>query len=275
MQLLELCSPVNAAEYVVNKMEPFRQQSRTWQCRNDTCPLPRCRVVVMWYLLGAGGTVSGGGGHDVGGFDELRPVLLLSVGPILKMDSNMQHDDASWPQQSYWLTEVDTHIPITSKIRWNNQSLSRNMQRWSFPYFLYCLILSAYDDGWAMTRVQTATCWSNSRTGGEKLTGQYFWYLSSIRLHLNIDNTNWDFKESWFETFNNVSTWVLQGPSLSHIHTPSGPCGLYLLAVVHHGLLFLHISRGFRWYRSSFLTILQCVGQAGALTQWTKGQKCV
>lgn len=167
------------------------------------------------------------------------------------------------------------HTPITSKIRWNNQSLSRNVQRWKFLHFLSCLILSAHDDGWAMIRVQTATCWSNSRTEGEKPTGQYFWYLSSIRLHLNIDNTNWDFKESEFETFNNVSTLVLQGPSLSHIHTPSGPCGPYLLAVVHHGLLFLHISQEFRWYRSSFLTILQCVGrQAGALTQWTKGQKC-
>lgn len=120
MQLFELCSRVNAAEYVVNKMEPPRQQSRTWQCRNDTCPLPRCRVVVMWYLLGAGGTESGGGGHEVGGFDELRPVLLLSVGPTLKMDSNMQHDDAFWLQQSYWLTEVDIHTPITSEIKWNN-----------------------------------------------------------------------------------------------------------------------------------------------------------
>lgn len=148
------------------------------------------------------------------------------------------------------------------------------MQRWSFPPFLY-LILSAYDDGCAMIRVQTATCWSNSRTEGEKPTGQYFGYLSSIRLHLNIDKTNWDFKESGLETFNNVSTLVVQGPTLSHINIPSGPCGPYLLAVVHHGLLFLHISRGFRWYRSSFLTILQCVGQAGALTQWTKGQKWV
>lgn len=137
--------------------------------------------------------------------------------------------------------------------------------------FLHCLILSVYDEGWAMTRVQTATCWSNSRTEA----GKYLWYLSSIPLHLNINNTNWEFKESGFETFNNMSTLVLPGPSLSHIHTPSGPCGPYLLAVVHHGLLFLHITRGFRWYWSSFLTILQCVGQAGALTQWTKGQKCV
>lgn len=39
--------------------------------------------------------MSGGGGHDAGSFDELRPVLLLSMGPTLKMDSNMQHDDVS------------------------------------------------------------------------------------------------------------------------------------------------------------------------------------
>lgn len=48
----------------------------------------------MLYLLGAGGTESADGGHDAGGFDELRPVL-LSTGPSLKMDSNMQHDDVS------------------------------------------------------------------------------------------------------------------------------------------------------------------------------------
>lgn len=46
------------------------------------------RLAVMRYLLGGGGTVSAGGGHDAGGFDELRPAL-LSMGPILKMDSNM------------------------------------------------------------------------------------------------------------------------------------------------------------------------------------------
>lgn len=39
--------------------------------------------------------MSAGGGHDVGSLDELRLVLLLSVGPILKMDSNMQHGDVS------------------------------------------------------------------------------------------------------------------------------------------------------------------------------------
>lgn len=46
----------------------------------------------MRYLLGAGGIVSGGGGHAAGGFDELRP-MLLSMGLLLEMDSNMQHDD--------------------------------------------------------------------------------------------------------------------------------------------------------------------------------------
>lgn len=49
-------------------------------------PLPPCGLVVMQYLLGAGGTVSAAGGHGVGGFDELR-LMLLSMEPILKMDS--------------------------------------------------------------------------------------------------------------------------------------------------------------------------------------------
>lgn len=48
----------------------------------------RRRLAVMRYLLGGGSTVSAGGGHDAGGFDELWPAL-LSMGPILKMDSNM------------------------------------------------------------------------------------------------------------------------------------------------------------------------------------------
>lgn len=48
----------------------------------------------MQYLLGAGGSVSEGGGHAAGGFDELRH-MLLSMGPLLEMDSNMQHDDDS------------------------------------------------------------------------------------------------------------------------------------------------------------------------------------
>lgn len=43
----------------------------------------------MQYLLGAGG-----GGQAVGGFDELW-LTLLSMGPLLEMDSNMQRDDDS------------------------------------------------------------------------------------------------------------------------------------------------------------------------------------
>lgn len=226
MQLLELCSRVNA---VLNKMEPSRQQSRTWQCRNDTCPLPWCSVVVMWYLLGAGGTESGGGGHEVGGFDELRPVLLLSFGPTLKMDSDMQHDDASWLQQSYWLTGVDIHTPITFNIKWNNpiQPIQKCAEMCNADNFLHCLILSVYDEGWAMTRVQTATCWSNSRTEA----GKYLWYLSSIPLHLNINNTNWEFKESGFETFNNMSTLVLPAHlfhTFTHLRVPAGRICLLL-----------------------------------------------
>lgn len=42
----------------------------------------------MQYLLGAGGSASEGGGHAAGVFDELRP-MLLSIGPLLEMDSNM------------------------------------------------------------------------------------------------------------------------------------------------------------------------------------------
>lgn len=62
----------------------------------------------MQYLLGAGGTVSrGGGGHAAGSFDELR-LMLLSMGPILEMDSNMQYDDDdSQIQRPYWLPETD------------------------------------------------------------------------------------------------------------------------------------------------------------------------
>lgn len=71
-------------------------------------PLPPCGLFVMQYLLGAGGSVSGGGGHAAGGFDELRPKL-LSMGPILEMDSNMQHDDDSQIQRLYWLPESDTN----------------------------------------------------------------------------------------------------------------------------------------------------------------------
>lgn len=38
--------------------------------------------------------MSGGGGCAAGGFDELW-LVLLSVGSLLEMDSNMQHDDDS------------------------------------------------------------------------------------------------------------------------------------------------------------------------------------
>lgn len=158
-------------------MERFRQQSRKWQCRNDSCPLPLCRVVVMQYLLGAGGTVPGGGGHDAGGFDELRPVLLLSFGPILKMDSNMQHDDVSWLQHIYWLPELDT-TPITSKIRWNNQSLLGNVCVTLIIYMFLLLFDSLCGRWWlgydGKIRMQAATCWPNSRTEGENPTGQCF-----------------------------------------------------------------------------------------------------
>lgn len=64
----------------------------------------------MQYLLGAGGGVSGGGGHAAGGFDELRP-MLLSMEPLLEMDSNMQRDDDSQTQRLYWLPESDTSQP--------------------------------------------------------------------------------------------------------------------------------------------------------------------
>lgn len=88
---------------VMGQVEKCRQQSRKWQRRNVVRP-PSLQVVldVTQYLLGAGGAESGGGGHDVRGFDELWP-LLLSMGPILKMDSSMQHDDDSGPQRVYWL----------------------------------------------------------------------------------------------------------------------------------------------------------------------------
>jgi len=58
----------------------------------------------MQYLLGVGGGESGGGEHAAGGFDELR-LMLLSMGPLLEMDSNMQHDDDSQIQRHYWLPE--------------------------------------------------------------------------------------------------------------------------------------------------------------------------
>lgn len=68
--------------------------------------LPPCGLLVIQYLLGAGGMVSGGGGHAAGGFDELR-LMLLSIGLLLEMDSNMQHDDDSQPQHLYWLPDTD------------------------------------------------------------------------------------------------------------------------------------------------------------------------
>lgn len=49
--------------------------------------------------------MSGGGGHTAGAFDELRP-MLLSMGPLLEMDSNMQHDDSQL-QRHDWLSESD------------------------------------------------------------------------------------------------------------------------------------------------------------------------
>lgn len=71
-------------------------------------PPPR-GLFVMQYLLGAGGSVSGVGGHAAGGFDELWP-MLLSMGPILEMDSNMQReDDDSQLQRLDWLPESDTN----------------------------------------------------------------------------------------------------------------------------------------------------------------------
>lgn len=38
--------------------------------------------------------MSGVDGHAAGGFDELW-LMLLSIGSLLEMDSNMQHDDDS------------------------------------------------------------------------------------------------------------------------------------------------------------------------------------
>lgn len=61
----------------------------------------------LQYLLGAGGSVSAGGGHAAGPLDELWP-MLLSMGAILKMDSNMQDgDDDSRLQRFDWLPESD------------------------------------------------------------------------------------------------------------------------------------------------------------------------
>lgn len=51
--------------------------------------------------------MSAGGGHAAGGLDELR-LMSLSMGPILEMDSNMQHDDDSQPKRLHWLPESDT-----------------------------------------------------------------------------------------------------------------------------------------------------------------------
>lgn len=60
-------------------------------------PPPPCGLFVMQYLLGAGGSVSGGGEYAAGGFEELW-LMLLSVGSLLETDSNMQHDDDSQMQ---------------------------------------------------------------------------------------------------------------------------------------------------------------------------------
>lgn len=68
-------------------------------------------LAVMRYLLGGGGTVSAGGGHDAGGFDEPRPAL-LSMGPILKMDSNMMMmmmRKLLKPKRCYWLLVSDSN----------------------------------------------------------------------------------------------------------------------------------------------------------------------
>lgn len=67
-------------------------------------------MAVMRYLLGGGGTMSAGGGHDAGGFDELRPAL-LSMGPILKMDSNMMmmRRKLLKLKRYYWLLVSDSN----------------------------------------------------------------------------------------------------------------------------------------------------------------------
>lgn len=69
--------------------------------------LPPCGLFEMQYLLGAGGSVSGDGGHAAVGFDELWH-MLLSMGALLEMD-NMQHDDESQLQRLYWLPQSDTN----------------------------------------------------------------------------------------------------------------------------------------------------------------------
>lgn len=126
-----------AVVHVMRWVEKCRQQSRKWQCRNE--PHPPCGLVAMQYLLGAGGTVSGGGGHDVGVFDELRP-MLLSMGPILKMDSNMMMNLSY--SESYWLPESDTN---QSKAEQGEiTEISSVMFGLSLAYTLQCIIIWYY-----------------------------------------------------------------------------------------------------------------------------------
>lgn len=57
--------------------------------------VPECSVVlfVIQYLLGPGVCVSAAGGHAVWGLDGLR-LMILSMAPLLEMDSNMQQQQA-------------------------------------------------------------------------------------------------------------------------------------------------------------------------------------
>lgn len=83
------------------------KQKMTMQKWTTPPPHPPCGLFVMQYLLGVGGSESGVGECAAGGFDELR-LMLLSMGPLLEMDSNMQHDDDdddSQIQTRHWLPD--------------------------------------------------------------------------------------------------------------------------------------------------------------------------
>lgn len=172
-------------------MEQCRQHSRKWQRRNGTRSLPlqsggdvvpvgcwRHRVWrrrtwcgELWWAATC--VVIINGTNPENGQQHAAWWCLLTT--ARRLAAKVTHP----PTYTHTDTHTSTHTLITSKIMW---SLPRNVcvcvywpiiYNWFSQFF--CMTLSVGRLGYdGKIRVQTATCWPNTRTEGENPVGRTF-----------------------------------------------------------------------------------------------------